>query len=137
MKAPVPKHERQGSQSMLCVVCLLGILVSAMTLGSTRLYGLYLEHRLADVTKRIEAMSNRNSGMEEQYSALLSPSRIYTYARLQLDMTIAKEIETIKIRGGGDDAVKLADAGRPGVSELVSPPGGFFGFFTGRANAKD
>lgn len=132
MKAPSPRHERTGSQSTICVLCLLGILVSAMSLGSMRLYGLYLEHRLTDVTKRIEIMSNGNSGMEEQFSALLSPSRIYDYARLQLNMTVAKDIETIKIRDKQEDSVKLAEARENNVS-----PGGFFGFFIGRANAKD
>lgn len=132
MKAPSPKHERNGSQSTICVLCLLGILVSAMSLGSTRLYGLYLEHRLADVTRRIEVMNNGNSGMEEQFSVLLSPSRIYNYARLELNMTVAKDIETIKIRDTGEESVKLASAGDNSAS-----PGRFFGFLIGRANAKD
>lgn len=137
MKAPVARHERQGGQSVICVICLLGVLVSAMTLGGTRLYGLYLEHRLASITKRSEAVKNSNSGMEEQYSALLSPSRIYNYARLQLNMTTAKKIETIQIRDGGETNVKFAHAGSNGRSEPASSPSGILGFFTGRANAKD
>lgn len=137
MKAPVPKHERAGSQSTICVICLLGVIVSAMSLGSMRLYGLYLEHRLADVTTRIEAMNSSNSGMEEQYSVLLSPSRIYNYARLQLNMTTAREIEVIKIRDGSEGTVKLARAGGQVERGPESEPGGFFGFFVGRANAKD
>lgn len=132
MKAPSPKHERIGSQSTICVFCLLGILISSMSLGSMRLYGLYLEHRLADVTRRIEVINSGNSGMEEQYSALLSPSRIYNYARVQLNMTVAKDVETIKIRDRGEESVKLA-----GAREIDTSPGGFFGFFVGRANAKD
>ena len=132
MKAPTPRHERAGSQSTVCVLCLIGILISAMSLGSMRLYGLYLEHRLADVTKRIELMNNSNSGMEEQYSALLSPSRIYNYARVQLNMTVARDIETIVIRDAGEESLKLASASKPDVS-----PSGLFGFFIGRANAKD
>lgn len=135
MKAPLPRHERSGSHSKVCVVFLLGILVSAMSLGSLRLYGIYLEHRLTDVTKRIETVSNNNSGMEEQYSALLSPSRIYNYARLELNMTIAKEIETITIRGDASEGARLASAGE--AESVARSPGGLFGIFVGRANAKD
>ena len=136
MKVPMPKHEKENSHSTLCVIFLLCVLVSAITLGSLRLYGLYLEHRLADVTMRIEEMGDRNAILEERYSALLSPSRIYTYAKAELKMIAVNEIKTItvgekagqfaKIPGGRADSVKQAEL-----------PKRLSAFFIGKANAKD
>jgi cell division protein FtsL len=136
MKAPTARHERTGSQSTICVICLLGVLISAMSLGSMRLYGLYLEHRLADVTMRIESINNKNAALEERYSSLLSPSRIYNYARVELNMVTAKEIETIKLNR--DDESSAALAGLKGTdAELAAAPSGIARLFTGIANAKD
>lgn len=82
---------------MVWFFCLVCVLVSAMSLGSMRLYGLYLEHRLAYVTTKIDEKGNENAGLEERYSSLLSPSRIYSYAKSQLNMVSAHEIEVIKL----------------------------------------
>ena len=144
VKAPIAKHEKRGSQSMICVICLIGVLVSAMSLGSMRLYGLYLEHRLAYVTSRIESVANRNAGLEERYSALLSPSRIYNYAKSELNMVTAREVETIRLSGAFEGGVSVAStanvpaAARPIRPDLEMP--GFLDFlvsFTGVANAQD
>jgi hypothetical protein len=100
-----------------------------MSLGSLRLYGLILEHRLADVTVKIEAIGNRYASLEEYHASLLSPSRIYNYAKMQLNMVTASEIETIKLDGsGGRD---IADASG------VSAPGRLESLFIGTANARD
>ena len=132
MKAPLPKHEKEGSQCTICVIFLLGVLLSSMSLGSLRLYGLYLEHRLANVTSRIQMIGDRNAILEERYSALLSPSRIYTYAKSELKMMAASEIRTIKI--GSEKDVRLAQ----GIAEKRGMPvGGFLNFFVGKANAKN
>lgn len=141
VKAPIAKHEKRGSQSMICVICLVGVLVSAMSLGSMRLYGLYLEHRLAFVTSRIESMANRNAGLEERYSSLLSPSRIYNYAKSELKMVTAREVETIRLGGihaEGTERVSVAAVPAAVRPEVEMP--GFLDFlvsFTGIANAQD
>ncbi|MDL2263367.1 hypothetical protein LJC31_01815, partial [Synergistaceae bacterium OttesenSCG-928-I11] len=113
-------------------------LVSAMSLGSMRLYGLYLEHRLAYVTSRIEFVANRNAGLEERYSALLSPSRIYNYAKSELNMVTAREVETIRLSGAFEGGVSVASVPAATRPDLEMP--GFFDFlvsFTGVANAQD
>lgn len=136
MKLPLPRHEKESSHSTLCAVFLLCVLVSAITLGSLRLYGLYLEHRLADVTARIEEIGDRNAILEERHSALLSPSRIYTYAKSELKMVAASEIRTITIGEGGGRLLKASSPGARGIMRAVAPKE-LFGFFIGRANAKD
>jgi hypothetical protein len=104
-----------------------------MSLGSLRLYGLYLEHRLAYVMVRIEAFNDRNAALEERYSSMLSPSRIYNYAKSELNMMTAGEITTIKV-GGASAAV----ADLNGTSAVyVEAPGIFESLFTGMANAQD
>ncbi|MDR1884744.1 MAG: hypothetical protein LBQ56_00615 [Synergistaceae bacterium] len=137
MKAPLARHERkEGSHSMVCVICLLGILISATSLGSLRLYGLYLEHRLADVTGRIAATNDRNSALEERFSYLLSPSRIYTYAKSELKMITASEIETIRLRANPASEGSVAGL-TPDEIRNMKGPEGLLSLFTGIANAQD
>jgi hypothetical protein len=139
MKAPVPKHEKTGSQSMVCAIILLGVLFSAMSLGSMRLYGLYLEHRLASVTKRIETVNSRLASLEEYHASLLSPSRIYNYAKIELKMVAASDVQTIRLDAPGGNygsGVSLADS-TPALPERAREKGGIFGFFTGTANAQN
>ena len=135
MKAPQARHERKGSHSVVCVFCLVGVLVSAMSLGSMRLYGLYLEHRLADVTARIEIIGNKNAELEERHSSLLSPSRIYNYAKSELKMVTAKEIETIRLNGRTAGETLIAGAQQPVGNNARTP--GIMDIFSGVANAKD
>ncbi|MDR0616405.1 MAG: hypothetical protein LBG29_06305 [Synergistaceae bacterium] len=132
MKAPAARHERTGSQSTICVICLIGVLISAMSLGSLRLYGLYLEHRLAHITARIEAVNKRNALLEERFSSLLSPSRIYNYAKRELNMVTASDVRTIQLRQ--DAAGEVADASKNGPG---GAPHGLSSIFIGTANAKD
>lgn len=132
MKAPSARHERTGSQSTICVVCLLGVLISAMTLGSLRLYGLYLEHRLANITARIETVNNKNAVLEERFSSLLSPSRIYNYAKAELNMVTALDVETIRLSQGQGGATA-----QPATGALAASPQGLSRLFVGTASAKD
>jgi hypothetical protein len=120
---------------MICAAILLGVLLSAMSLGSMRLYGLYLEHRLASVTKRIEAVSGKLASLEEYHAALLSPSRIYNYARTELNMVAASDVQTIKL----DVPASYFDAGSSVASSAEGSRkfGGLLGFFTGIANAQN
>ena len=135
MKAPMARHERTRSQPRICVICLLGVLISAMLLGSLRLYGLYLEHRLAFVTMKIDAVNDKNAELEERYSFLLSPSKIYNYAKSELNMVTAREIETIKLNG---NAGRMAAAeAKPSESMRAEAPGVIARFLVGIANAKD
>ncbi|MDR3331155.1 MAG: septum formation initiator family protein [Synergistaceae bacterium] len=137
MKAPLARHERMvRSHSMICVICLFGVLASAMSLGSLRLYGLYLEHRLAYVTTKIEKTDNKNAALEERYSSLLSPSRIYNYARLELNMSTAHEIETIKLNATPMSETSVAALTAEDIRQLIGPEG-IVSLFVGTANAKD
>ena len=133
MKAPVARHERAGSHSAICVICLIGVLVSLMSLGSLRLYGLYLEHRLAYVTMKIESINNKNTALEQRYSTLMSPSRIYSYAKSELKMITATEIETIRLNAGADSVVAFI----PEDGKNLTAPSGMMKLFVGSANAKD
>jgi hypothetical protein len=106
-----------------------------MSLGSLRLYGLYLEHRLAYMTARIEAVNNKNAVLEERFSSLLSPSRIYNFAKVELNMVTALDVETIQLRQGKGGTV----ASKPPDEEVgyARGPSGLSRLFIGAANAKD
>ena len=120
---------------MFWAVCLLCVLVSAMSLGSMRLYGLYLEHRLAYVTTKIDAIRNRNAGLEERYSSLLSPARIYSYATTELKMVTAREIEVVKLSGASVGGVAVASLAEPARESVKAPRLG--GAFVQAAHAKN
>jgi hypothetical protein len=101
-----------------------------------RLYGLYLEHRLADVTRRIELISDKNSALEERYSYLLSPSRIYMYAKSELQMQTASEIETVKVSAVPASKTSIAGLTVEDIRNLKGPEG-LLSLIVGTANAKD
>ena len=91
------RHEYERPHSSLFVISFLCIFISAAALGSLRLYGLYLEHRISETANRIEVCAEKNLVMSRQYSQLLSPARIYSYAREKLGMMNAEDVKTVKL----------------------------------------
>jgi hypothetical protein len=135
MKSKVPNRKKTGGHSVFCVLLLLGVLISAFCLGSIRVYGLYLEHRLADCAKKIESEGDKYAMIEETHAALLSPSRIYNYARTELNMVAASGTETIKLMSDSYDWKGPDNAARG--ENVASRPGWFGRIFVGAANAKE
>ena len=91
------RHETERPRSSLFVICFLSVFICAAALGTLRLYGLYLEHRISETAGRIEACRESNLDMSKKYSELLSPARIYSYAREELGMVNAENIRTVKV----------------------------------------
>ena len=133
LKASVTKKPRKRHQSVFCVLFLFGVLASALSLGSIRLYGLYLEQRLADCNTKIESIGDKYAVLQEYYSSLLSPSRIYNYAKTNLNMVTASKIETIKLMSDSYGGSEHSSA----PSEVAAAPRGLGRIFAGIANAKD
>jgi hypothetical protein len=119
---------------MFWAICLLCVLVSAMSLGSMRLYGLYLEHRLAYITSKIATIHNKNASLEERYSSLLSPAKIYSYATRELNMVTARNIEVVRLDRVSVGDVALASLREPARDGVKGPA---FGAFVQTAHAKD
>jgi len=93
------RHESEKTYSSLFVSSFLCVFLCAAALGSLRLYALYLEHRVSETAGRIEACRENNLIMSKQYSELLSPARVYSYAREKLGMVSAQGIQTIHVDG--------------------------------------
>jgi len=131
MRGPV-KNKTRRHLSVFCVLFLFGVLVSALSLGSLRLYGLYLEQKLADCGMKIETAGDKYAILQEYHASLLSPSRIYNYARYELNMVAASKIETIRLTDsyGGAYAKISSD-------EVATAPHGLSKIIVGTANAKD
>ncbi len=91
------RHETERPHSSLFVICFLSVFICAAALGTLRLYGLYLEHRISETAGRIEACREDNLDMSKKYSELLSPARIYSYAREELGMVNADNIKLVKV----------------------------------------
>ncbi|MDR2780808.1 MAG: hypothetical protein LBB28_06755 [Synergistaceae bacterium] len=136
MKNIDERYEKRGKQSVLCVLFLFGMLVSALSLGGMRLYALYIEHRLADCSQKIEAIGDKYAMLEEYYASLLSPSRIYNYAKSELNMVTASEVETIRLMSESYRGRGAANS-PSGSSGAVSAPGELSRALVGTANAKD
>ncbi|MDR0765112.1 MAG: hypothetical protein LBE65_05940 [Synergistaceae bacterium] len=138
MKTRSPNHKKNSGHSVFCILCLLGVLILTLCLGSIRVYGLYLEYRLADCAVKIESEGDEYAMLEEAQAALLSPSRIYNYARSELNMVAASKTETIKLlpdsygRQYGDNAPQGENA-----VNAARRPGRFSRIFVGAANAKE
>lgn len=128
------RHETETRHSKLFVASFLCVFLCAAALGSLRLYGLYLEHRISETAGRIEACAEKNLEMSRRYSELLSPARIYSFARQNLGMVNAENVQTIHLDAGSvriakaDDAAETASAG--GLFEMMNP-------FVRKAHAKN
>ncbi|MDR1132746.1 MAG: hypothetical protein LBL05_01210 [Synergistaceae bacterium] len=135
MKARIANHKKNGRHSVFCVLFLFGVLVSALCLGSIRIYGLYLEHRLAECAMKIESTGDEYAMLEETHAALLSPSRIYNYAKSELNMVAASGTETIKLLSDSYGWKRENSAAKGG--NVAKGPAGLSRIFTGTANAKE
>lgn len=131
----VYKHEAAKSHSSFFVLSFFCVFTCAALLGSLRLYGLYLEHRISEAANRIEQYKEDNLEMSKRFSELLSPARIYSYAREELGMINAEDIITVRLTadartGAGDAAsVQVADSGMS-VFDYLNP-------FVSSAHAKN
>ena len=111
------KHESETKHSSLLVISFLCVFLCAAALGTLRLYGLYLEHRISETASRIELSKEENLVLSRRYAQLLSPARVYNYARCSLDMNNAENIKVIKL---DERSVRLAQ-----VKEEAVEKGGF------------
>ena len=128
------RHETEQRHSTLFVVSFLCVFLCAAALGTLRLYGLYLEHRISETAGRIEACAEKNLEMSRKYSELLSPARIYSYARENLGMVNAENVQTIHLDSGAVSVVKAGGSGtsaeESGILEMMNP-------FVRKAHAKN
>lgn len=128
------KHECETRHSLLFVVSFLCVFLCAAALGTLRLYGLYLEHRISDTSSRIEICKEENLALSRRYAQLLSPARVYSYARTNLGMNNAENIQVVKVERKAVMMVnaKFMDvpAEKGGLIEHLNP-------FVNRAHAKD
>ncbi|MCD7875431.1 MAG: hypothetical protein LUH49_00385 [Cloacibacillus porcorum] len=111
------KHERETKHSSLFVISFLCVFLCAAALGTLRLYGLYLEHRISETARRIDLCKEENLVLSRRYAQLLSPARVYNYARRDLGMNNAENIKVIKL---DERSVRLAQ-----VKEETVEKGGF------------
>lgn len=111
------KHESETKHSSLFVISFLCVFLCAAALGTLRLYGLYLEHRISETARRIDLCKEENLVLSRRYAQLLSPARVYNYARRDLGMNNAENIKVIKL---DERSVRLAQ-----VKEETVEKGGF------------
>ena len=127
------RHEAERPHSSLFVICFLFVFICAAALGTLRLYGLYLEHRISETAGRIEACRENNLEMSKKYSELLSPARIYSYAREELGMVNAENIRVVKVENSDvltAQAVVYPTEEEIGFLDYINP-------FVGKAHAKN
>ena len=108
------KHESETKHSSLLVISFLCVFLCAAALGTLRLY---VEHRISETASRIELSKEENLVLSRRYAQLLSPARVYNYARCSLGMNNAENIKVIKL---DERSVRLAQ-----VKEEAVEKGGF------------
>ncbi len=127
------RHKAQRPHSSLFVICFLSVFLCAAALGSLRLYGLYLEHRISETASRIDSRKEANLEMSKKYSELLSPARIYSYAREELGMKNSEKMLTVRLDNSDvmmAKAVFADQAEKAGVLDYLNP-------FVRKAHAKN
>ena len=92
-----PRHEMSRRLSPSFLLGFVALLCTALGLGGVRLYSLYLEHRLSEVSLRIEKTLDRNAELERKLSSLLSPQRVYSVARVQLGMLPPQKMTRLSV----------------------------------------
>jgi hypothetical protein len=81
---------------------------------------------------KIESVGDTYAMLEEAHASMLSPSRIYNYAKSELNMVTASEVETIKLLSDSYGRREVS-----GASGSARAPGGLGNILVGAANAKD
>ena len=127
------KHENETRHSAVFVLSFLCAFLCAAALGTIRLYGLYLEHRISETSRKIEISKEENSALARTYSRLLSPSRIYNYARTNLGMTYAENVKVITL---DEHSIQMARL-KVDTTEKAAFAEGQQNPFVNRAHAKD
>ena len=129
------KHEfERNRHSRLFVLSFLCVFFCASALGSLRLYGLYLEHRISETTSRMEKSREENLTLSRRYAELLSPARIYNYARTNLGMSNAGNIKVLEVERS---AVLTANSGLSLKAQASNKLTKNLNPFVNRAHAKD
>lgn len=91
------RHDTKKPHSLLFVISFLCVFFCAVALGTLRLYGVYLEHRIFEIAARIEDCREENQALSRRCSELLSPLRICNCARDELGMETAEHVATVRI----------------------------------------
>lgn len=134
MRCSEYKHEEEGQHSSFLFISLLTVFVCAVLLGSIRLYGFYLENRISETNNRIEACKEENISLSRKYAQLLSPARIYSYARNNLGMQNSDTTKIIRV-----DSSRYASAEAVPVLHAEKVEGYFSNFnpFLKKAHAEN
>lgn len=126
------RHEVERSNSPIFVFCFISVFLCAVALGTIRLYGLHLEHRISDTTSKIATCRERHLNLSKEYSKLLSPANVYSFARENLGMESASSIVIISVAENNLRSSRYTSAP---ISESAGKSG--LNPFVKRAHAKD
>ena len=95
------------SKSVLAVVSLM--LLSIVVLVGFRINASQLERILGELDRGIERYSAEELELKQEYSALVSPMKIYSYCKEKLGMERARKVETVRVQNSS----YVADMPRP------------------------
>lgn len=128
------RHSAERSYSSLYVFGAVFVFICCVILGSLRLYGLNLERRISETSGKIEFYREKNVALSNEYSKVLSPARIYNYAKQELGMVNADAGSVVYL----DNNVVLSAKNR-NIENEVKEEGlvARFNLFVNRAHAKD
>ena len=85
----------------LCVILILGIL---------RFHASRLAYRLDSLSLSLQQLSNEETALKQEISALAAPIRIYSYCKEKLGMTKVADAETLTVTGRGVQMARKREA---------------------------
>ena len=110
-------------QSRLLFFSFFFVFLCAISLGSLRLYGLYIDHRISETATSIEKCRESNLKLSQTHSELLAPARIYSFARERLGMVNndAQKVVKIETRVLTMAKTKAVPTQQEGLMERLNP----------------
>jgi len=102
--------------SRIMVVALILIFLAVGGLLSIRLYALNLEYQLARLEEKVTIQEEINLKLEKKLATLVSPGRVFDYAKAELGMNTNSYVDIVRIKNNNGTvlAAKNLEVGKNG-----------------------
>jgi len=96
--------------SHIVIAAFVLIFLSVGGLVSLRLYALNLEYQLSRLEQKIAVQKEINLKLEKTLASLVSPGRVFDYARATLGMTTDSQLDIVRIKNNNVPVLLAKDA---------------------------
>jgi len=97
--------------SHIVIAAFILIFLSIGGLVSLRLYALNLEYQLSRLEQKIAAQKEINLKLEKTLASLVSPGRVFDYAKASLGMKTDSQVDIVRIKNNNVTVLLAKDSG--------------------------